>query len=365
MKKWLLMIALVDMAWSDAVTSSQIEEKPEKVQEESNPTSHKAAKDSRKKESVKNDAENAAKEAQNLREEAKNNTQDTEQKVSEQKASTATSKRELVNKIAVLIYVTAPSQPGSDKELEKVSDIVITLLDVERPSIDGRMRTLDELILDKLMAFEAVYFYRMVVSDEAIDKYINSIKEHYNISDDQLRAMFRQAGYTYEEGREQLGASQAIDSLLNFKIRSRLVVDEKEARAYYDAHPVYEEASYKIKKAFIPEGTLTEEELGALSDKSMKKSSIQWSSPYWLAQDEMTEERRAIIEAMEVDQYSKPEQVTGGYEVIKLLLAKPRALKSFEDRYREIAEKLQEPQYHKMFEAFKKELLSKYEIVYL
>ena len=335
MKKWLLIIVLADVMSVYATSAKQAEEKPQVVQEES-----------KKNQSKKPPVEKS------------------EQK-SEQKTSTSTPKRELVNKIAVLIYVAAPSQPGSDKELEKVSDIVITLLDIERPSIDGRMRTLEELILDKLMAFEAIYFYRMVVSDEAIDKYISSIKEHYNISDDQLRAMFRQAGYTYEEGREQLGASQAIDSLLNFKIRSRLVVDEKEVRAYYDAHPMYEEASYKIKKAFIPEAALTEEELETLSDKIMKKSSIQWSSPYWLAQDEMTDERRAIIEAMKVDQYSEPEQVTGGYEVIKLLAVKPRALKSFEDRYREIGSKLQEPQYYKMFEALKKELLNKYEIVYL
>lgn len=273
--------------------------------------------------------------------------------------------REVVNKIAVLIYVTAPSQPGSDKELEKVSDIIITLLDIERPSIDGRVRSLDDLILDKLMAFEAMYFYRMVIPDDAIDKYINSIKEHYNIGDEQLRQMFKQAGYTYEEAREQLGASQAIDSLLNFKIRSRLVVPEKDVRTYYEANPVYEDASYKIKKSFISEGLLTEDELQNISDKVIKKHAIEWSTPYWLTDEEMTDERRDMLYSMKVDQYSKPEQVTGGYEVIQLLAAKPRALKSFEERYREITMILQEPHYYKMFEEFKKELFAKYEVVYL
>ena len=273
--------------------------------------------------------------------------------------------REVVNKIAVLIYVTAPSQPGSDKELEKVSDIVITLLDIERPSIDGRLRSLDDLILDKLMAFEATYFYRMVIPDDAIDKYINSIKEHYNIGDEQLRQMFKQAGYTYEEAREQLGASQAIDSLLSFKIRSRLVVPEKDVRTYYEAHPVYEDASYKIKKSFIPDGILSEDDLQNISDDVIKKHSIEWSTPYWLTDEEMTDERREMLYTMKVDEFSKPEQVTGGYEVIQLLAVKPRALKSFEERYREITMILQEPQYYKMFEEFKKELFAKYEVVYL
>lgn len=273
--------------------------------------------------------------------------------------------RESINKIAVLIYVTAPSQPGSDKELEKVSDIVITLLDIERPSIDGRMRSLEELILDKLMAFEAIYFYRMVVSDQAIDKYINSIKEHYNLSDDQLREMFKQAGYTYEEGREQLGATQAIDSLLNFKIKSRISVSEAAIREYYEKHPIYEEASYKIRKAFIPDGALTDKELENLSEKNMKSSSIEWSSAYWLMADEMTDERRQMLESMGIDGYSKPEVVTGGYEVVQLLVAKPRTCKSFEDSYREITVKLQEPQYYQMLDALKKELFAKYEVIYL
>lgn len=282
-----------------------------------------------------------------------------------QKKEPTTAGGQLINKIAVIIYVTAPSQPGSDKQLEKVSDIVITLLDVERPSIDGRLRTLDELILDKLLFFEATYFYRMVISDEAIDKYINSIKEHYGIGDEQLREMFKQAGYTYDEGREQLAASQAVDGLLNFKIRSRLVVPEKEIRDYYDAHPEYEEGSYKIKKAFIPDGVLTPEELASLNDSVTAHKSIEWSMTYWLSEDEMTDERKATLQAAPVGGYTQPEQVTGGYEVIKVLAAKPRAVKSFEDSYREITAKLQEPQYFKMLEEFKKELFAKYEIVYL
>ena len=160
-------------------------------------------------------------------------------------------KKETVNEIAILIYNNVPSQSGSDsKEFEKSPDIVLTRLDIERPSIDGRRRTVEELVMDQLMNSEAIYFYRMVVPEDAVDKYINSIKEQHHLSDEQLRGMFKEVGYTYEEGRQQLAMGQAIDSLLNFKIRSRLIVLEKDVRAYYDAHPAYEEASYRIKKNY-------------------------------------------------------------------------------------------------------------------
>ncbi len=274
-------------------------------------------------------------------------------------------KKETVNQIAVLIYNNVPSQSGSDsKEFEKAPDIVLTQLDVERPSIDGRRRTVDELVMDHLMYCEATYFYRMIVPEDAVDKYINSIKEQHHLSDDQLRAMFKEVGYTYDEGRQQLAMGQAIDSLLNFKIRSRLVVLEKDVRAYYDAHPAYEEASYRIKKGFIPEGVFTEEELKTITDAMMKNPAIQWSTSYWLLEDEITDERKEMLRGMEQGSYSHVEPTTGGYEIIRMLTVKPRALKTFEDRYREISSVLQEPQYYRLLDELKKELLDKYEVVY-
>jgi hypothetical protein len=274
-------------------------------------------------------------------------------------------KKETVNEIAVLIYNNVPSQSGSDsKEFEKAPDIVLTQLDLQRPSIDGRKRTSEDLVNDHLMNSEALYFYRMIVPEDAVDKYINSIKEQHHLSDDQLRAMFKEVGYTYEEGRQQLAMGQAIDSLLNFKIRSRLVVLEKDVREYYDSHPVYEEASYRIKKGFIPEDVFTEEELKKVTDKMMENPVIQWSTSYWLMEDEITEERKQMLKAMKQGSYSHVEPATGGYEIIRLMQVKPRALKSFEDRYREISSLLQEPQYYRLLDDLKKELLEKYEVVY-
>ena len=270
-----------------------------------------------------------------------------------------------VSKIEVIIYVTPPSQPGSDKELERVSDIIISTLEIDRPTIDGRKRTLEELVFDKLLAFEAMYVYRFVLPDEAIDKYINSIKEQNRISDERLRQMFLEAGYTYEEAREQFAMGQSIDALLNFKIRSRLVVPEKDIRDYYEAHPEYEDASYRIQKGFIPDDFFTQDELNAMTDEDLKSPMITWSMPYWISEDEMTDERKEIIKNIKENQCGKPEKITGGYDITKVLSVKTKTLKTFEERYKSIVMQLQEPQYYKMLADFKKELLEKYEIIYV
>ena len=273
--------------------------------------------------------------------------------------------RRTVNKIAVLIYNNLPSQTSADnKEFEKAPDVVITTLDAARPSIDGRKRTQEELVMDNLMYCEAVYFYRMIIPEDAVDKYINSIKEQHHLSDEQLRRMFKEVGYTYDEGRFQLSMGQSIDSLINFKIRSRLVVLEKDVREYYDAHPEYEEMAYRIKKGFIPDTLFSEDQIKNLTEEMLDNPGIRWSTSYWLSEDEMTEKRKDILREMKEGAYSEPERETGGYEIVRLLTIKPRALKSFEDRYREISILLQEPQYYRLFDELKKELLEKYEVVY-
>ena len=41
-----------------------------------------------------------------------------------------------------------------------------------------------------------------------------------------------------------------IDALLNFKIKSRLVITEQDVRDYYNNHVQLEPAAYRIQKGF-------------------------------------------------------------------------------------------------------------------
>jgi len=127
---------------------------------------------------------------------------------------------------------------------------IITKSDLERVGLDGQPRTMEKLIFESLVYLDAKK-YRME-DEKLVDRYIEAVKAQNNLSLDDIKKMFHDSGYTYEEGREQLAKYNTINQLLDFKVRSKVIVAEREAREYYEAHPLYEPAAYQLERIFVP-----------------------------------------------------------------------------------------------------------------
>ncbi len=50
----------------------------------------------------------------------------------------------------------------------------------------------------------------------------------------------------------KFGMISVINQLLDFKIRSRLIVPEREVVAYYNENPEVQDASYQIQIGMVP-----------------------------------------------------------------------------------------------------------------
>jgi parvulin-like peptidyl-prolyl isomerase len=172
--------------------------------------------------------------------------------------------------------------------------------------------------------------------------------------------MFKDAGYTYEEGREQLSVVNTVNSMLDYKVRSQLIIPEKQAREYYADHPVYQEDRYKLKRIHIP---FDQENEAELKQKIMQKLKMGQkivgagasSTEFWVEGPDLAAEKNFIKE-MEVGQISTPERLEDGFEMFELLEKKDRELVSFEEQYNEIANVLRKPMYEQLFEDYKKSL---------
>jgi hypothetical protein len=256
-----------------------------------------------------------------------------------------------VDNVAVVIYT-------------ETDPIILTRSDFVRPSINGVKQKKREVILSHIMDYEAINVYKTPISDEAVTKYIGSLKEHHNLDDARLKSMFNAAGYSYEEGVDELRRMLTIDALLGFKIKSRLVVPEDEVRAYYKKHAQVEPASFKIKKGFLSESTLTEEERTQLQKIGKHSEQVDWLTPYWINEDELAESRKFIAK-MQEGEIAPLEKVGNGYEVTKLVQLKKSKKRSFEESYKEISEKMKAPLFQKMLSEYHDDLLKKYEVVYL
>lgn len=275
--------------------------------------------------------------------------------VSVEKKSTDKKKKvqalKLENKISAVIYTE--SEP-----------IVLTQSEFDRLSINGVKQKKKDVILSRLMDHEAQNVYKIPVSDDAVKKYIISLQDHHQIDDERLKEMFKSAGYSYEEGVDELRRMLVIDSLLNFKIKSRLVVPEDEVRAEYNKKPQIEPAAFRIKKGFLASHVLSDDERKELVLTGKNSELVDWLNPFWLEEDDLAESLQ-VLKTMQEGDIAQPISIPEGYEIIKLIKKKARHKRSFEQAYKDIAEQLRMPLFEKLLKEYHDELLKKYEIVYL
>ena len=244
------------------------------------------------------------------------------------------------------------------------SNIILTKKDFERPSINGAMQSKEEIVLNHIMAYVARVIYKMDASDDVIEKYIQNIIEQNGLTRPQIIQMFKQAGYSYEDGVEQLKMMYLIENLLSYKIKSRLVVTEDDIKKYYNDHPEHVPAAYQIQMGFIPKVRLSKEQIAQWDTYKNTISGIEWSAePYWLEDSEIGD-HSAFIKTLNIHDVSDLEAVEGGYEVIKLVEKRMQVLKPLEERYKAIADELRAPMFDKMFNDYKKQLVAEFQVVY-
>ena len=261
----------------------------------------------------------------------------------------------LVDKIQAVVF----AQDGTK---------IITQSETNRTSLDGRVRTLEDLVNEMLMILDAQKF-KMVADDQMIDRHLAAVQRENNLSLEDLKQIFKASGYTFEEGREQFGMISVINQLLDFKIRSRLIVPEKDVVAYYNAHPQEIDAQYEVEYAVIPyDHALNKDEQlqeleHLLKTKSFEKH-ISWQAPYWIEENELAEDKKFITQ-LAVGQVSKPTQGSEGFELFRLKAKKERHNKSLDDRYREISEFLRKPRYEQLLNEYKEQLRANSAVLYL
>lgn len=235
---------------------------------------------------------------------------------------------------------------------------VITQSELDRPAIDGTMRSKKDLIRNARL-YNKAKEYGMIPSETDIDDHLNTIKRENKMSHDDIVKLFDSAGYTFAEGREQLGEMSAISTLLNVKVHSRLLIPEREVRAYYDENPIYLEPEYQIQRGLIPFDTNISrdeqrEKIETMLQAGKKISNVEWLDPFWIDIADIAQDKMFITQMKPGEM--RLTQEFDSFELLKLVNAHERRLKSFEERYGEIADILRRPRYERLFAEFEQQL---------
>jgi peptidyl-prolyl cis-trans isomerase SurA len=100
------------------------------------------------------------------------------------------------------------------KELEK--DFLNTLIDMKLQLQEARQRGLD-------------------LNKSEIDSAISDIKKKYNLTDEALLHSLEAEGMTFEEYRTRLGEQIMVSKLVNFEVKTNIVISDREIAEYYEA----------------------------------------------------------------------------------------------------------------------------------
>lgn len=245
---------------------------------------------------------------------------------------------------------------------------IITYSDTRRLGLDGSARSLPNMVQERLLFADAKKM-KMEPTKESIEKHMQMVQRENKLSLDQIKQIFKQAGYSYEEGLEQMGVQQAVSQIMSFRVHSRLVVPEKEIRKYYNEHPETVEEAYQLERAVVsPDVFATEAELQAALKKYAKTGAglegITWSAPFWIEKSELAEEKHFIAQ-LTPGQIGKPQALAQGFELFRLTKKRPERFRTYEERMREISEILRRPHGEKLFNEYIKSLQQEMAVLYL
>lgn len=242
---------------------------------------------------------------------------------------------------------------------------IITKSDIERPGITGEIRELDDLILELIIYLDAQK-HKIVPDDQAIDEYLASLQRESNLTQAQLTEIFASAGYTFAEGRGLLRRIQAVNTMIDFKVRSNLIVPRKDVEAYYDEHPEYIEERYAIVRAELPilKNVKKEREKVevAIKEKKSFDKMVTWSEPFWIKKSSIAEEKKGITK-LEANEVLLAGQEDGFFELFKLVGKEDRRLRTLEERYHDIAKLLQKPRFEELLKKYKESLFESITII--
>ncbi len=267
--------------------------------------------------------------------------------------------------------------PSDTQLVDSIKAIVVTdqgneiilKSDLDRPTLTGGKKSLDTMIFDRLVYSDAKRF-KQLPDDNAIDKYISRVMRENNLNRQQLEQMFGQAGYSYQEGREELRRLQAINAMISQKVYAQVMVSRKEVLDYFNAHPEIIEASRQVSRAVVPYKDKnayqreSEEQALKLQLKNTEfVDSLSWSEPFWINSNQVAADKRFIFD-LGVGQISSPCVIQNGFELLKITGKEDERPRPIEERYAQIAEILARPRYDILLEKYRTQLMESASIVY-
>lgn len=238
---------------------------------------------------------------------------------------------------------------------------IILKSDVEKPGLDGASRNLRDLVIEKLMLFDAKKL-NIKTTDEDIDKMLANIKKRYNLSEQDFRSL------QTDEFKAQLNKNTTLDRLLDFRVPSkRIPVSTQDVEEYLEKNPKKEESKLVLTNVVVE----TTDSLDELKDKLESEEflkSLKWGDSFEIEEAKLDEDKKSWKDK-NIDDIVLIDRADNGFEITKIVdkieahfvpLYFDEAKKDMNKQlFAEAEQLMRKERYEKDLEAYSKDLLKK------
>jgi len=245
--------------------------------------------------------------------------------------------------------------------------------------LDARGKIL-EILIDEKIAQAKIKELRIQVPDRQVDNYIEKVKQDNQLTQEDLVAGLEKEGLSYEKYRERIRRDIERAQLIEYEVRSKIIIREESIQKYYDEHKETFGVAEKVHLAgifLVRKNLKSEEEMRALYKKAQEISAklkegadfSQMAATYsegpgakeggdlgQFTVSHLEPGLKSVVEALPEGGISDPLVRPNGIQIIKILHKQTGKIRSLEEMRNAIYGILYQEEVNRRYQAWIKEL---------
>jgi peptidyl-prolyl cis-trans isomerase SurA len=257
-------------------------------------------------------------------------------------------------------------------EFEAPDEVKAMKEEEKRRFFREKEETFLENLIDLTLQLQEASKIGITASEEDINKAIEGIKKKYSLSDEQLRVVIQNEGYTFEQYKKKLAEQIIIGRLVDQEIKSKIIISEQDIDSYLVQNKEFlQSEGFNISHIFLKasqdkkevEDRAWEIYKKIRSGESFSDLARQYSEDKsartggelgFIKKSDLSEEFLNILSKMQVGDISEPFWSRSGIHIIKL--NERREFKNQQDLRESIKKRLSEERLEKEYKQWVKGL---------
>jgi peptidyl-prolyl cis-trans isomerase SurA len=244
---------------------------------------------------------------------------------------------------------------------------------------DAREKILEMLIVEKI-AQAKIKELKIQVTDRQVDAYIEKVKRDNQMTQEDMVAALEKEGLSYEKYRERIRKDIERAQLIEYEVRSKIIIREESVQKYYEEHKGTFGVAEKVELAGIflmRKNSKSEEEMRELYRKAQdivaklkagadfKQMAGEYSEGPGAKQggdlgqftvDQLEPGLKSLVEALPEGGISDPVVRPNGIQIIKVIKKQTGKIRSFEEMKEAIYGILYQEEVNRRYQSWIKEL---------